>query len=47
MSGGTVSGADAKWDLISRNLQEHIGEDEIKEILKKRDLVVRHDPLTA
>ena len=42
-SGGSipvVEGVDAKFEMISRNLQETVGDDEIKAILAKRDLKV-------
>lgn len=32
--------ADEKYNLISRNLQEVLGEDKIKEVLKGRDLKI-------
>jgi len=31
---------DEKYELITRNLQEVVGEDKIKEILKERDIKV-------
>lgn len=31
---------DEKFDLISRNLQEVLGEDKIKAVLKERDLKI-------